>query len=242
MEALAAVQVESVMRELNGYLCRLVVRPALAEELASSTLLKALEHAAEVPPEPEAARAWLFRVATNLALDELRRHRNWREQTLPDLRELAESRPEFRARSVEMIGTPETKAIAREHLVACFSCTLRNLSGRQAAALLLREVYGFSLDETAGILDCTAAQAKNWLQESRRDMKEKYEQTCALIRKEGVCHQCVELDGFMQAGQGAPLDGKADSIRQRIELVRTHAAQTWGPWHRMLFQLLDDLQ
>lgn len=225
--------------ELEAYLCKLVVRPEVAEEIAQAAFLKAMEHGRELPSDASGRRAWLFRVATNLALDALRRHSTWRETTLGDLREAGEADPAFVARSVELSGTPETCAIAREHLAACFSCTLRNLPEHKAAALLLKEVYGFSLEETAQILEATSGQAKSWLQEARAWMSAHYGRTCSLVAKDGVCHQCIELDGFFRAGRGSPLAG--GELAERLEVVASLRQQSWGRWHRMLFALLDDL-
>jgi len=242
MKAFAQEVLEPVRRELTSYLCRLVLRPQVAEELTQTTFLRALECSDTIPDEAEGARAWVFRVATNLAFDELRRHSSWRESLVSDLREAAEANPDFVARSHAMVGTPETKAIAREHLVACFACAMKRLPERRAAALLLREVNGFSHDETAAILGATAGQVKNWLQEARAEMTSAYEQSCALIRKGGVCHQCIELDGFMKADQGTPLPNGATGIESRITLVRAQATQKWGRWHAMLFELVDEIQ
>lgn len=241
MESFAQSVLEPARRELTAYLCRLVLRSALAEELAQTTFLRALEAQADLPREPERARAWLFRVATNLAIDELRRHSTQRESLVSDLREAAESDPAFVARSTALVGTPETKSIAREHVAACFSCVLRNLPEQRAACVLLREVFDFSIDETAGILGATANQVKNWLQQGRARMVATYDDTCALVGKQGVCHQCVELDGFMRAGQGSPSDAAALSYESRIAIVREQSSQPWGAWHRMLFELLDDI-
>jgi RNA polymerase sigma-70 factor (ECF subfamily) len=242
MEAFALTVLEPVRGELTSYLCRLVLRPQVAEELVQTAFLRALEAAGTISQETQRARAWLFRVATNLAFDELRRHSNWREFAVSSLRETAEATPDFMARSRDMIGTPETKAIAREHLVACFACTMKNLPERRAAALLLKEVHGFSIDEAAGILQASAAQVKNWLQEARARMTAIYDETCALIGKGGVCHQCVELDGYMQSGQGSPLPAGARPFATRVEMVRAQADQQWGRWHHMLFALVDDIR
>lgn len=242
MDTLTKTILEPVRRELTAYLCRMVLRPQVAEEIAQSTFVRALEFSDSLPLEAERVRAWIFRVATNLAIDELRRHSNWREHLVEDLRDAAEASPEFVARSVSMIGTPETKAIAREHLVACFACTLKNLSEERAASLLLKEVHGFTLEEVAEILGATGIQVKNWLQEARAAMTTAYDNKCALIRKEGVCHQCSELDGFMGAGQGSPLPVGGGSMDARIAIVRKSAEHGWGPWHHKLFDLLDEVR
>ena len=233
-------QFSGVSRELSAYLCRLVIRPQIAAELLQTTYLRCLEASDRLPNSQEGIRAWLFKVASNLAIDELRRHGHWRETLLSDLREVAESSVSFMEQSRAMAGNPESKAIAREHLVACLACTMRNLPERRAAALLLKEVHGFSLAETADMLEATQAQVKNWLQEGRAIMTQKYGTSCALLVKEGVCHQCVELDGLMSAGQGNPLVMRAD-LDQRFKIAVGLNQQSWAPWHLMMFELMDEL-
>lgn len=236
-----AEEFEASRRELTGYLCRLVVRPQVAEDLVQTTFLRSLEAIEGAPDKIGNSRAWFFRIATNLAFDELRRHATWRESMMPDLRELAESNPEFVARSIAMIGTPETKTIAREHLTACFSCVLRNLPERKAAAFLLKEVHGFMIEEVAELLDASSGQAKNWLQEARGYMHTRYSETCALVAKQGVCYQCVELDGFFKADNGNPLVGSANDMDARTQILIEMRDKKYNPWHHLLLGLLDDL-
>ncbi len=232
---------QGVRAELGAYLSRLLVRPVLAEEVAQTAYLHALEALEKCPPETERARAWIFRIATNLAIDELRRHGHWRENLMLDLRETAESDPAYLARSREMIGTPETAAIAREHLAACFSCVLRRFPEHKAAALLLREVHGFSLEEIAEWLQATPVQVKNWLQEVRMATGAAYAETCALINKQGVCHQCRELNEFFHGADPDPLHGTSRDTNARLSILRDMRAQPLGPWHRLLFDLLDEI-
>jgi RNA polymerase sigma-70 factor (ECF subfamily) len=240
MESPLTAEFERARAELTAYLSRLVVRSAVAEELAQTAYLRCLEAQERLPASTEGVRAWLFKVATNLAFDELRRHSTWREDMLSDLRVAAAADASFVEQSRALAGTPETRAIAREHLVACMACTLRNLPERKAAAVLLKEVHGFGVAETAELLDATPAQAKNWLQEGRAYMDDKYGRTCALIAKNGVCHQCVELDDFMAARQGNPLQ-RARSVDERLRIAADLRTRPWGAWHRMMFQLIDDL-
>ena len=241
MDDLLTPSFEAARGELLGYLSRLVLRPPVAEELLQTTYLRCLEAGARLPESPEGRRAWLFRVATNLAFDELRRHSTWRETALQDMRALAQVSDAFVERSRAMAGTPETKAIAREHLVACLACTLRNLPERKAAAVLLKEVHGFAIDEIAGLLEATPGQAKNWLQEGRAYLNERYGATCALITKQGVCHQCAELDVFLAEGDADPLPG-ARNLEARFAIAAADRARPWGAWHRIMFRLLDDLR
>ena len=225
---------------LQRYLTRMVVRPEIAEELVQLTAVRALE-APLVPEDDEGARRWLFRIATNAAIDELRRHPTWRESAIQDARKQAEADPEFVAASLSMRGSAETKAIAREHLAFCFSCTLRGLEPRRAATLLLREVYAFTIDEIAEILGEPRTRIKNWLQEARRTMDARYAATCALVGKKGVCYQCSELAEFFQGAPENPLAGIRGRSRDRGAIVRELEESGLGPWHRMLVRVFDDI-
>jgi len=129
-------------------------------------------------------------------------------------------------------------AIAREHLTFCFACTLRALPEAQAAALLLKEIYGFTIAEVANILEARPAQAKNWLQAGRAAMDAKYARTCALVAKTGVCYQCIELQQFFT---GRPPDALLTKEDDRLGIVRELRDQPMTKWHVMLTAVLDNL-
>lgn len=226
--------------ELLSYATRLTARPDVAEEVVQESFLRLLTEGQHLPDRSDELRAWLFRVVSNLSIDHLRRHSTWRELTLVSARGRAEQDREFVAASVSMRGSPELGAIAREHLVVCFSCTARNLSAQQSAALLLREVHGFSNTEAAAALDATAVQVKNWVQQARRTMREKYAATCALVNKQGVCHQCVELDGFFNGGARDPLAGTSRDLDARIEILRSRGTAPWTSWHCRMMRFIED--
>lgn len=228
---------EGLRRELTAYLTRLVARPALAQELVQSAYVKALEALDRAPDDAAGLRRWLFRIATNLALDELRRHGRWRETAMQELRDAAESDPAFVQRSAALVATPETSLVAKEHIAACFACTLRSFPPARASALLLKEVYGFSLDEIAGFMAASATQIKNWLQETRQALDARYGATCALVAKQGVCHQCTELADFFKSGEkpATPL-----TLEARLEALKDLRAAPADPWHAMLFEVIDD--
>lgn len=227
-------------RELVNYATRLVVRDSIAEELVQEAALRLLQDQ-RLPADEGHIRAWLFRVVSNLAIDHLRRHSTWKELVLVDAQRRAGADPAFVAESRQMRGSPELTAIAREHLAVCFACTLRNLPPQQAAALLLREVYGFSTAETAETLEATVVQVKNWIQHARRTMEERYAHTCALVTKQGVCHQCVELDGFFNGRSRDPLDGSARNLDARLVILRQTREAALGPWHQRMLRLVDDV-
>lgn len=229
---------ESSRRDLKSYLTRMVVRPEVAEELVQEAATRMLARGG-APAVADEARALMFRIGTNLALDHLRRHSTWRETVLLEAREQAIDDEDFVAESKALCGSPEMASIAREHLAMCLSCTLRNLLPQWAAAILLVEVYGFTLDEAARILDASPLQAKNWVQSARARLRDKYASTCALINKQGVCYQCSELSEFFNGRPNDPLANTERDIDARLAILREQ--RDVGPWHRLMMRIVDDV-
>lgn len=225
-------------RDLIAYATRMVLRAEIAEELVQDAAIRLLRDEQLADDDPQ-IRAWLFRVVSNLAIDHLRRHSTWRELVLLETRDRAEADPGYVTESLALRGTPEMAAIAREHLVVCFACTLRNLPPREAAALLLREVHGFSTVETAEVVEASATQVKNWIQRARRTMTERYRHTCALVTKAGVCHQCVELDEFFNGQRRDPLAGSTRTLAARLKILKDTREAALGPWHRRMLRLVE---
>ncbi|MBK8998595.1 MAG: RNA polymerase sigma factor [Myxococcales bacterium] len=227
-------------KALAGYLTRLVIREDIAEELVQQAAVRALEQET-LPEDAGEMRTWFFRVATNLALDHLRKHSTWREGVLGETRGRAEEDAGFVAESRLLAGSPEMKTIAKDHLAVCFACTLRNLRHEESAALLLKEVYDFTVEEVARVMGASFGRAKAWIQSARAQLKAKYDASCALVAQEGVCFQCVELDRFFQADQGDPLAGTERDMKARLTVVRERREASLGPWHRQMMRLVEDV-
>lgn len=235
-----AATFQSNRKTLTGYLTRLVAREDIAEEIVQQAAVRALEQAS-LPEDAAEMRMWFFRVATNLALDHLRKHGRWKEGVLGDTRGMAEADPGFVAESRLLAGSPEMKTIAKDHLAVCFACTLRNLRHEESAALLLKEVYDFTVDEVARVMGATFGQVKSWIQSARAQLKAKYDTSCALVAQEGVCFQCIELDRFFGADRGDPLAGTDRDVAARLVIIRERRDAPLGPWHRQMMRLVEEL-
>jgi RNA polymerase sigma-70 factor (ECF subfamily) len=128
---------EPLRPDLYRY-CRYLTRsPWDAEDLAQDTLARAfvtLGRMAEGPPNP---RAWLFRVASNLWIDQTRRRREFPAEAAPPVafREPHETR--------EAAGT-----------------LLVRLSPQERASVTLKDVFDLSLEEIAEILGTTVGAVK----------------------------------------------------------------------------------
>ena len=120
---------------------------AAAEDLAQESFMRLHHRGLDSLPEGE-ARFWLFRVARNLALNELSRGRTRRR--LFDRVAAA-----FGSRAAD----PEREYEAAEHRELVHGL-LRLLPEQQRAALLLREQEEMSYREIAGVLGVSEAKVK----------------------------------------------------------------------------------
>ena len=97
--------------------------------------------------------------------------------------------------------SPQGQFEIKEHIAFCFTCISKSLPLEQQISLLLKEVYEFSVREIAQILDNTEAMIKYYLHTARTRMIKIFEGRCALINKQGICHQCSELNGIFNPEQ-----------------------------------------
>lgn len=142
-----------------GYLWRLTGDEQAAYDLCQETFLRAWQQFEKIR-HYEQPGAWLFRVATNLALNAIERRAKASGHVIPlreDVQPATED-PAGRIASLELIHQ-----------------TLIRLPARERAALVLREVEGFSMDEIARALDISANSVRMLLSRARAHFRERYE-------------------------------------------------------------------
>ena len=98
-------------------------------------------------------------------------------------------------------NSPQGQFEIREHIAFCFTCIAKSLPLEQQICILLKEVYEFRILEIVEILGSTEAMIKYHLHHARSKMILIYEGRCALINKQGICHQCSELNGLFNPRQ-----------------------------------------
>ncbi len=123
-----------------------------ADELVQETFLRALE----APPSDRSRELlpWLFRVAANASVDLLRKRavRGYQGEWLPSPLELDDLADEGLS--------PSARYGQRESLSYAFLIALEALSPAQRAILLLRDVFDYSVRETAEALALSEANVK----------------------------------------------------------------------------------
>ncbi|MBL8011575.1 MAG: RNA polymerase sigma factor [Flavobacteriales bacterium] len=208
---------------LKSYIVRITGNRQEAEDIAQETWIKAQRNLAGFKGE-SSLKTWLFEIAQNIARDHLRSLKRWPEEVGDICKDAAMKDPDFFREAMTIRQTsPQGHFEIREHIAFCFTCVSRSLPLEQQLALMLKEVYEFSVKEIAGIMHNTEAMVKYWLHTGRSRMIEVFDKRCALINKEGVCHQCTELNGIFNPKQNAQEEAvKIQMVRDAAKKDKEH--------------------
>jgi RNA polymerase sigma-70 factor, ECF subfamily len=187
--------------QLKSYLYRLLASRNDAEDLTHDTFIKAFDKLSIFKGEAS-LKTWVFQIATHLACNYLQRRKRW----VPDVKTQAKHLVLANKKVYEDIErVSQTSAYAifdmKEHIDTCFTCMAKNLPIENQVALMLKDVYDFSVADVCLILDKTEGAVKYLLQHARKTMMEIFDNRCALINKNGVCNQCSELNGWFNPKQ-----------------------------------------
>jgi RNA polymerase sigma-70 factor (TIGR02960 family) len=159
-------------RELHVHCYRMLASFDDAEDAVQETFLRAWRGRSGFDGS-SLFRAWLYRIATNVCLDMLRRSSH-QASTLRSFAEVPWLQP-YPDRLLDEIAPsaeePDVRAVERETIELAFLAALQVLPPRQRAALLVRDVLGRPAEETAGLLETSVAAANSALQRARATMR-----------------------------------------------------------------------
>lgn len=186
---------EPFSRSLFSYIYRMVTHRGDAEDLLQDTFVRALESLKRFRGDSK-FKTWLFGIATHVCLDHLRNRKRWRVEAQLEGERETDASTEQLERLSRLMSQPDFLFEIREHIAFCFSCISRTLSAEEQAAIMLKEVLGFSAQEAAAIMEISEPVFRHRLSAARSQMTRSYEGLCQLINKTGVCHQCSGLREF----------------------------------------------
>ncbi|HEY4323898.1 MAG TPA: RNA polymerase sigma factor [Mucilaginibacter sp.] len=187
--------------KLKSYILRITASVADTEDIVQDTYIKAREKFNTFSGR-SSIKTWLYAIATNLAKDNLRARKRWVENVTDIAKEAALSDAQFFEEAMHIRETSaQGQFEIKEHIAFCFSCIAKSLPLEQQISVLLKEVYDFRVAEITKILDTTEAMVKYYLHTGRSKMINVFEGRCALINKQGICHQCSELNGIFNPKQ-----------------------------------------
>jgi RNA polymerase sigma-70 factor (ECF subfamily) len=221
--------VERYRRELQVHCYRMLASFEDSEDLVQETLLRAW-HKRESFEGRSTFRAWLYRIATNACLDFLDREMR---QPLPR-QVMPTADPQVSALRVAEIpwlqpypdhllepiapsdAEPDAALVAKETIELAFLAAIQHLPPRQRAVLILRDVLGWSANETAALLEVSVAAVKSALQRARPTLKQHLpEQRLDWAPSlEPTAEERMLLQRYMDATERADIDTLAELLRE----------------------------
>jgi RNA polymerase sigma-70 factor, ECF subfamily len=166
-----------IFNEVYPKLCRflecLAGSRSLAQDIAQESFLRLYHTGVGVVPFGE-ARFWLFRVARNLALNELDKSRR-RAGLFQKVQEAFRGRPK----------DPEAELLLKEDQREIVEL-LGTLSEPQRVALLLREQEEMSYLEIARVLNISESKVKVDIFRARSRLRDRWRQSRTALRSESV--------------------------------------------------------
>ena len=145
------------LRRIFVQIYRVVGNVADAQDLTQEAFIKALQHQDQLKDGLKAAH-WLSKIATNTAIDFLRRNGRATFCEIEDVPMMCQAE------------NPEQALLRSEHR-DYLEDGLRLLSPRERAALMLRDVEGLPAEEVAKHLNCSKATVRSHIANARTKLR-----------------------------------------------------------------------
>lgn len=214
-----------------------------AEDLVQETFLRAWRGIERFEGRVS-FRAWLYRIATNACLNAIASRKSTRrllsESYGPPSFDMPGSEPAtevawlspYPDSVLEGIADtapgPEARYEMREAVQLAFIAAIQHLPPRQRAALLLRDVLGWSAAESARLLDTTVASVTSALQRARTTLEKRLPTGRPDTAPAASDAQRTLLDRYVRTWENADVDGFVALLREDA----VFSMPPWPQWYR----------
>jgi RNA polymerase sigma-70 factor (ECF subfamily) len=161
--------VEKYKQPVFNMIYRTLPDAAEAEDLAQAVFVQVYKSASRYRVEAKFT-TWLFTIARNLCLNELRRRSRHPADSLDAAGESESDSPGPQFEDVRNIGAPDR--LIQEELVAKVSEALKELPENQRTAILLYQEQEKSYDEISEILGTSLSATKSLIHRARETLKQ----------------------------------------------------------------------
>jgi RNA polymerase sigma-70 factor, ECF subfamily len=182
--------------QIRRHLLAMVRDPEAAEDLTQETYGRALGQLDSLR-DPKAGLAWLYRIATNTAIDRFRRKA---PSTVP-FDDVVVGEVEAAAAQERPGISLIEEALERSEMSECIQSYLQRLPDDYRVAILLHDVRGLTNPEVAALVGCSLPTAKIRVHRAHERLR------AALA---GVCEFHIDDRGILVCGRKPPeLEGRS---------------------------------
>ncbi|MBQ7109245.1 MAG: sigma-70 family RNA polymerase sigma factor [Clostridia bacterium] len=159
--------IDEHFKKIYNIAYRLSGNEADASDMTQEVLIKIFRHIGSFSGNSKFS-TWVYRVATNTCLDELKKIK--RRSTYSLDAELDTGENEVVVQVRDEAPTPDIAAEQKE-LSAAVGKAIKRLSPDHSAVVILRDIQGMSYEEVAKILNCSVGTVKSRLNRGRAQLK-----------------------------------------------------------------------
>jgi RNA polymerase sigma-70 factor (ECF subfamily) len=234
--------VEPHQVELQAHCYRMLGSLHDAEDALQDALLRAWRGLPRMEGRGS-LRSWLYKIATNACLDAIARRP---KRVLPvdygppggaddysgrpPEALWVEPYPDERLDPGDGYAAPEARYEQREAVELAFVAALQHLPGRQRAALIIRDVLGFSAKEAAEALESTPASVNSALQRARKTVDDRLPEQSQQATMRALGDEC--LREIVQRFADAFESGEVETILDMLADDATFTMPPYSSWQR----------
>lgn len=160
--------IEAYQKKVFNIAFRMIGNYDDASELAQEVFIKIFKGIKSFKEESTFS-TWVYKITTNVCLDELRKTRNKKSISLDE--ELKLDDGEVQIQIVDQRPSPET-LFEQKEIKKTVKKAIDNLSHEHRIVIILRELNGLNYEEIAKILKCPVGTVKSRINRAKQELKE----------------------------------------------------------------------
>lgn len=175
--------IESHQKKVFNIALRMVGNYEDAAELAQDVFVRIFKSIKGFKEESSFS-TWVYKITTNVCLDELRKRKNKNTVSLDENIKVEDG--EIKREIRDYKESPE-EALEKKELKKAVHHAINALPDMQKTMIVMRDIHGFSYEEIAQMVKCPDGTVKSRINRARRELKE-----ILLRKKELFGEDCVK--------------------------------------------------
>jgi len=174
--------IEDYQKKVFNIALRMIGNHDDASELAQEVFIRIFKSLKNFKGESSLS-TWIYRITTNVCLDELRKRKNKNIVSLDE--DVKQDDGEIKRQVEDARPTPDVIAEKNEVLRVVKEAIL-SLPEDQRTVIILRDIQGFSYDEIAKIMNCPEGTVKSRINRSRQILRDRLKPKLELLKGDYV--------------------------------------------------------